>query len=375
MNFIFQLSLIPLVLSGVFTSDCNTKWGSGCIPFVIDPSTEYRREQILTAVDRINEYTNSGYADFYNRTLPENYVLIRDGNSCSSSIGKQSSAQAVNIKGCGTNGIVHELMHAVGVFHEQAREDRDQYVTVNWENVQTNREWNFKIRTPSETPPSPYSDYDYGSLMHYPEYAYSKNGGKTIDARGNQVGQYLGMTELDKKTVDYALLECGETVPRESTCSSKCLPSCRNYGKCVNEICVCEPTKEFYYHGDSCENFIQCDPVCEGENSVCNESGVCECYISNSVHYIGNECEIAVYCEPECQNGGICSSTGTCECLETFSGESCGYKEPAVGPVGVTVSIFVWFGTIGCIAASIILYISGACKISNLRFNNYENLE
>ena len=120
---------------------------------------------------------------------------------CKSFVGRDSSAtnrfgQFLHIgPSCMTAGAVqHEMMHALGFYHEQSRPDRDNYVTINTENILEGNEHNFQKAAGID---SLGTAYDYNSVMHYDEYTFSKDPTlKTLDAKGNVVGQRTTMSSV-----------------------------------------------------------------------------------------------------------------------------------------------------------------------------------
>ena len=64
---------------------------------------------------------------------------------CSSPVGRMSYGNSIKLaRGCwGKGTVMHEIGHSIGLFHEQSRPDRDNYVNILWNNIKAGK---FKIR-------------------------------------------------------------------------------------------------------------------------------------------------------------------------------------------------------------------------------------
>ncbi|XP_014094970.2 zinc metalloproteinase nas-13 [Bactrocera oleae] len=104
--------------------------------------------------------------------------------------------------------IQHETLHALGLYHEQSRSDRNKYVKIEYSNI-PQKYWSQFIAYPEIYTNTYNVLYDYESLMHYSEFAFSKDPTKpSMRARsGNSVtdrkmGQIVGPSEGDLKKIN-----------------------------------------------------------------------------------------------------------------------------------------------------------------------------
>uniref|UniRef100_A0A915I5E1 Metalloendopeptidase n=1 Tax=Romanomermis culicivorax TaxID=13658 RepID=A0A915I5E1_ROMCU len=175
-------------------------WIDAVVPYEIDGQFDSKERQIiLTTIDRIHETT---CVRFLPRTNEVDHVLIFRGKGCYSNVGKQGGCQNVSLdRGCMHHEvIVHELMHALGFWHEHSRHDRDDYVTIKWQNIdeiyhdQFQKVERAKMDDLDEL-------YDYFSIMHYGSKAFSSNGENTIEANNPAFTKFLGKS-IDLSEVD-----------------------------------------------------------------------------------------------------------------------------------------------------------------------------
>jgi hypothetical protein len=168
----------------VGVADATSLWPSGTVFYqVVSGSTN-----LNTAITTFNN-DFPGVIQWVNGTGSGTFVQINldpsnTSGSCEvNTIGFPSTTPTVVAMGgsgsCSVTTILHEMGHIIGLYHEMTRSDRDGYVTVNYNNV-IKGSWtsDFAINTQNQQLLSP---YDYASVMQYPSFVLSRNGGPVIE--------------------------------------------------------------------------------------------------------------------------------------------------------------------------------------------------
>lgn len=290
----------------VFTNSSSYRWVNGEVPYVIDG-------QFSSVFPIINAFAqianNAGGIRFIpKQSYHSDWISIRVTTAtdrCGDSyVGRQGGMQIVNIRdtsGCLTTGVIaHELMHAIGFQHMQSRCDRDTYVTILSDSIQSGYSGFFDKKCNGHID---IEAYDEGSVMHYDARAFGLINSSGFQAltikskrgRDAEFGQRVGLSTNDAYSLIRAYAPYAPLVTSLSNSNGYPSLSVQWPGGlgAINSISlVKEYTFNDDYSGTSTSTVIETTPVNSNAGSSVTDNlhpwtGQSQCFISQS--YYGSE--------------------------------------------------------------------------------------
>jgi len=157
------------------------KWTDGVVYYKFDVNFPFwGKYQIREAMDNYEQISSLKFIELQSIKGIKYFCIIKEGNTNScSAVGMVKDINLILYDYSDIKILLHELGHLIGLEHEHQREDRDEHIKINWENIQEGKEYSFKI-IKNQLIPIKLFEYDVNSIMHYASRAFSKNNKETI---------------------------------------------------------------------------------------------------------------------------------------------------------------------------------------------------
>ncbi len=146
-------------------SSLGKRWPDGVVPYEIDVGVDIPNAAVITdTLARLEATLPVRFVADDSAVNRVRFVLWNQTFGLSEGIGMAGDVQQIKLpQSVNARTVAHEVLHALGRFHEQQRPDRDDFVDYHAECVNPGSEGNFS-KLVGELPLGP---YDLDSLMHY----------------------------------------------------------------------------------------------------------------------------------------------------------------------------------------------------------------
>jgi hypothetical protein len=179
-------AIIRTLILLIFFVQCNPEprlWPDGEIPFALSNFTTEEQTKIYECMMlwELASGNNIHFTINERKDIKTLKIIKYQGDFLGASIYYGYTGDpAIILSVVNDKEILHELGHILGLMHEHQRPDRDNYISVLWDNIPAEDRMQFVYMEP-DTYEYYHYPYDYNSLMHYDDPYY-------IDGRGHEIG-------------------------------------------------------------------------------------------------------------------------------------------------------------------------------------------
>lgn len=157
-------------------------WQNKVIPYKINSGfTQNQISIINSALATLESVVQLDFQPISTTSYPC-IIFTPSSNANNSPLGKQANGNTINLYSAyfSQTTVMHEVMHSLGFFHEQARTDRDNYVIIYEDNIEDGKDHNFKTFQERELLGYNLGSFDYNSIMIYSSTDFGINGSVTM---------------------------------------------------------------------------------------------------------------------------------------------------------------------------------------------------
>ncbi|XP_062815844.1 meprin A subunit alpha [Anolis carolinensis] len=199
------------------------------VPYIMGDSLDLNTRGVI--LQAFEMFRLKSCIDFKPYEGEKSYLQFEKLDGCWSFVGDFQTGQNVSIgPRCEYKDTVeHEVLHALGFYHEQSRTDRDDYVNIWWGEIIEGQEHNFNkydddFISDLNTP------YDYESVMHYGPYSFNRNSSipsitTKISEFNDVIGQSQDLSRIDLQRLN-RMYNCASSLTLLDQCSFESINIC-----------------------------------------------------------------------------------------------------------------------------------------------------